>query len=85
MAAENVGDPIAGTFQFEGRGYDDPRAAEVAEIFFTMQRQLRSEAAAARRLAHSDASSERYDTGPDLSDSEIVGRKASDSKDCELT
>jgi hypothetical protein len=58
---------------------------EVAEIFFTMQRQLRSEAAAARRLAHSDPSSERYDTDPEPSVAEMIGRKAGDSKDYELT
>lgn len=85
MAAENVGDPIAGTFQFEGRGYDDPRAVEVAEIFFTMQRQLRSEAAAARRLAHNDTSSEGTDINVDTSVADDEVRKASDFKDYELT
>jgi len=48
MASRRIADPVEGTFHYEGRGYDDPRAAELAEIFFTMQRELREEAAAAR-------------------------------------
>lgn len=48
MKRHNVGDPIEGTFSYDGRGYDDPRAAQLAELFFTMQRQLREEALQAR-------------------------------------
>jgi hypothetical protein len=48
MAERRVVDPVEGTFRYEGRGYDDPRAAELAEVFFTMERELREEAAAAR-------------------------------------
>ncbi len=44
MAGERDGDPVEGTFHFEGRGYDDPRGAQLAELFFTMQRELREEA-----------------------------------------
>lgn len=51
MERQNVGDPIEGTFRYEGRGYDDPRGTEMAEMFFTMQRQLREEQAEARRAA----------------------------------
>jgi len=47
MAERRVVDPVEGTFRYEGRGYDDPRAAELAEVFFTMERELREEAAAA--------------------------------------
>ena len=51
MAERRVVDPVEGTFHYEGRGYDDPRAAELAEVFFTMERELREEAAAARMAA----------------------------------
>lgn len=49
MASRRVADPLEGTFHYDGRGYDDPRASELAEVFFVMQRELREEAAAARR------------------------------------
>jgi hypothetical protein len=49
MAGERDGDPVEGTFHFEGRGYDDPRATQLAELFFTMQRELREEARARER------------------------------------
>lgn len=49
MASQRVGDPLEGTFHYDGRGYDDPRASDLAEVFFTMQRELREEAAEARR------------------------------------
>lgn len=51
MSGRRTEDPIEGTFHFEGRGYDDPRAVELAEVFFIMQRELREEAMAAR-LTH---------------------------------
>ena len=54
MAERRSADPIEGTFLYDGRGYDDPRATELAELFFTMQRELREEALAAR-LAHGGA------------------------------
>ncbi len=49
MADRREGDPIEGTFRYDGRGYDDPRGTELAELFFRMQRDLREEAATARR------------------------------------
>lgn len=49
MSSRNVGDPLEGTFHYEGRGYDDPRATELAELFFSMHRELRIESAQARR------------------------------------
>lgn len=49
MASQRVADPLEGTFHYDGRGYDDPRASDLAELFFTMQRELREEAAEARR------------------------------------
>ena len=55
MASRNVGDPLEGTFRYEGRGYDDPRATELAEMFFSMHRELRIENAQARREAASHA------------------------------
>lgn len=58
MADERDGDPIEGTFHFEGRGYDDPRATQLAELFFTMQRELREEARARERTSVADSISE---------------------------
>ena len=55
MVPQNIGDPVGGTFRYEGRGYDDPRGAELAEMFFTMQRELREERAEARRAASINA------------------------------
>jgi uncharacterized Zn-finger protein len=49
MASQNGADPVEGTFQYRGRGYDDPKAAELAGLFFRMQRELRVERAQARR------------------------------------
>lgn len=51
MAKRNESDPIEGSFRYEGRGYDNPRSAELAELFFTMHRELRQESALARRNA----------------------------------
>ena len=51
MADEREGDPVEGTFHFEGRGCDDPRATQLAELFFTMQRELREEARARERAS----------------------------------
>ena len=48
MSGQRTENPVEGTFHFDGRGYDDPRAVELAEVFFTMQRELREEALAAR-------------------------------------
>jgi hypothetical protein len=56
MSNQNVGDPLEGTFLYEGRGYDDPRATELAELFFSMDRELRIESAEARRKAILDSS-----------------------------
>jgi hypothetical protein len=55
MSSRNIGDPIEGTFRYEGRGYDDPKASELAELLFSMQRDLRIEIAQARRAAPSNA------------------------------
>jgi hypothetical protein len=49
MSGQREGDPVEGTFHCEGRGYDDPRATQLAELFFTMHRQLREEARARER------------------------------------
>jgi hypothetical protein len=56
MVGERDGDPVEGTFHFEGRGYDDPRATQLAELFFTMQRELREEARARERSKSDDGS-----------------------------
>jgi hypothetical protein len=49
MAGEREGDPVEGTFHFEGRGYDDPRGTQLAEFFFTADREIREEARARDR------------------------------------
>jgi hypothetical protein len=48
MAGQRESDPVEGTFHFEGRGYDDPRATQLAEVLFTIHQELRQEALAAR-------------------------------------
>ena len=50
MAERNESDPIEGSFRYDGRGYDNPRSAELAELFFTMRRDLRQESAQVRRI-----------------------------------
>jgi hypothetical protein len=57
MAGERDGDPVEGTFHFEGRGYDDPRAAQLAELFFTFERELKAEARARKRAESDDETS----------------------------
>jgi hypothetical protein len=56
MSGRNIGDPLEGTFHYQGRGYDDPKATQLAELFFSMHRELRMEGAAARRKAAMDVS-----------------------------
>jgi hypothetical protein len=51
MAERNESDPIEGSFHYEGRGYDSPRGAELADLFFTLRCELRQESAQARRVA----------------------------------
>jgi hypothetical protein len=46
-------DPVAGTFSYEGRGYDDPRATQLAELLHQMEVELRHEARA--KLGDSNA------------------------------
>jgi len=49
MARSNEFQTIDGTFRYSGRGYDHPRAVELAEVFFTMDKELRHERAEARK------------------------------------
>lgn len=51
MAGANADGVISGTFSFDGRGYTDERASELAECFFTMNQELRREGAERRRAA----------------------------------
>ena len=44
MAQFNESDPVAGTFIYAGRGYDDPRASEVAELLHRARTEVRKEA-----------------------------------------
>jgi hypothetical protein len=52
MATQNEGDPIAGTFSYDGRGYDDPRAAEVAQLLHEAAVEVRQITRAAKLLSH---------------------------------
>jgi hypothetical protein len=36
-------DPIEGSFLYDGRGYHDPSASQLAEVMFTMKKELRQE------------------------------------------
>lgn len=69
MALTNEFQTVEGTFIYTGRGYDHPRAVELAEVFFTMDKELRHERAEARnrsRTAHMsdpEAGSQAHD-GP---------------------
>jgi hypothetical protein len=51
MAKRNESDPVEGSFHYEGRGYDNPKSAELADLFFAMRRELRQENAQARQMA----------------------------------
>ena len=70
MARSNEFRTIEGTFTFTGRGYDHPRAVELANVFFTMDKELRHERVEARkraRMAHMselDARSQAHDGAP---------------------
>jgi len=50
-ASGNSHETLEGTFSYEGRGYDHPRATELAELFFHLEEELRVERAARRRAA----------------------------------
>lgn len=41
MAGPRSDDPIAGTFRYDGRGYDDPRAASIAEFLHQLSVEAR--------------------------------------------
>ena len=49
MAPANQLEVLKGTFHYEGRGYDHPSAVALAEVFFSMDEELRRERAEARR------------------------------------
>jgi Replication initiator protein, pSAM2 len=61
MASRREGDPVEGSFHFEGQGYDDPRAAKLAEVFFQMERELRQEARSREREAQTGGTSDPGD------------------------
>ena len=43
MKKPNSDDPIEGTFSYDGRGYDDPRAADIAEFLHHLTLEARKE------------------------------------------
>lgn len=51
MARSNTHLVVSDSFRYLGRGYDDPRSVELAEVFFAMDSELRAERAQARRKA----------------------------------
>ena len=59
MARSNEFQTIDGTFTYTGRGYDHPRAVELAEVFFTMDKELRHERAESRKRARTPHMSDR--------------------------
>jgi hypothetical protein len=61
MSGERDGDPIEGTFHFEGRGYDDPRATQLAELFFRFERELKEEVRPRDRASIATSISESVD------------------------
>jgi hypothetical protein len=66
---------IEGSFNYAGRGYDDPRAVQLAEVFFRMEQELREERCAQRRspisASHEAAASDP--TSSQLLESEPIG------------
>lgn len=42
MASPSSDDPVTGTFTYDGRGYDDPRATYVAEFLHRLSLEARS-------------------------------------------
>jgi hypothetical protein len=42
MGSDESDDPVAGTFHYEGRGYDDARASQLAEVLHQMTLEVRS-------------------------------------------
>jgi hypothetical protein len=63
MRPQNTLETIPGTFLYDGRGYHHPRAKELAELFFSMDVELRQEAAERKRTSYM-RSSELTDSGP---------------------
>lgn len=43
-AAQSNEDPMLGSFNYDGRGYDDPDAGRLADLFFEMQQDVRRQA-----------------------------------------
>ena len=62
MRPQNTLETIPGTFLYDGRGYLHPRAKELAELFFSMDVELRREAAERKRTSYM-RSSELTDSG----------------------
>jgi len=55
MSGSNTHIALPGTFHYTGRGYDHPKAAQLAGVFYEMQRELRQERARAKKEALRDA------------------------------
>ena len=54
MATPTSEDPVTGTFTYDGRGYDDPRAAYVAEFLHRLWLEARSANSANQRNAEAN-------------------------------
>ena len=55
MSRSNTHLALPGTFHYSGRGYDHPKAAQLAGVFHEMQRELRQQRALAKKAASRDA------------------------------
>lgn len=44
MSGHREGEPLEGTFSYDGRGYDNPRSPELAEVLNALDRELRTAA-----------------------------------------
>ena len=73
-APSNEFQTLDGTFHYEGRGYDHPRATELAEVLFRLEQELRQERAQRRKLAPDgsyDQGQNEHDPSPEESPKEI--------------
>jgi hypothetical protein len=54
MKSPHSDDPVEGSFSYDGRGYDDPRATAIAEFLHQLALEARMEAKSESPLAEGD-------------------------------
>jgi hypothetical protein len=64
MSSPEADDLVAGTFTYEGRGYDDPRAAEVAELLHAAAVEVKQVNLAARLLSRGISHEVSHEVAP---------------------